>query len=127
VRICVWYYDEQEAKAFHEWAIWPWVKAFGSERILYMPSYAHVYPVEHGEQMLRNIRVDRLISAAEALGVKSCVFFAGWSLGDEEERMRDLAIAFTPTSTYVADRAAKKQMLPDLYVDYFATRERLLK
>jgi hypothetical protein len=127
VRICVWYYDEQEVKAFHEWAIWPWVRAFGAGRILYMPSLAHVYPVEPGEQMLRNIRVDRLVSTAETLGVKSCIFFAGWSLGDEEERMRDLAIIFTPTSYYANDRATKEQILPDMYTDYFGVRDRLLK
>lgn len=127
IRICVWYYDEQEEKTFHQWPIWPWVKAFGPERILYMPSFAHVYPVEPAQQMARNIRVDRLVSAAEALGIRNCIFFAGWRLGDEEERMRDLAIVFTPTASYVSSQTAREQILPEMYTNYFGLRESLLK
>jgi hypothetical protein len=127
-RVCVWYYDEQEEKTFRKWPIWAWVDSFGAGRILYMPTgEAFLYPVEPEQQMERHIRTDRLISAAESLGVKSCVFFAGWDLGSDDDRRRDLAIAEFPTSFLAGDRSGKLELLPELYLDYFASRKKVLK
>jgi hypothetical protein len=127
-RICVWYYDEQEEKTFRKWPIWAWVESFGPDRVVYMPTgEAFLYPVEHEQQMERHIRTDRLISAAESLGIKSCVFFAGWDLGSEDDRRRDLAITQFPTSSFAGDRNRKQELLPELYLDYFAARQRVLK
>lgn len=127
-RICVWYYDEQEEKTFHKWPIWTWVDSFGADRILYMPTgEAFLYPVEAEQQMERHIRTDRLISAADSLGVKTCVFFAGWDLGSDDDRRRDLAITEFPTSSFVGDRNRKLELLPELYVDYFTARKKALK
>jgi len=122
-KVCVWYYDEQEEKTFRKWPIWNWVETFGADRVLYMPSgEAFLYPQEHDQQVERHIRTERLVSAAEALGVKSCIFFAGWDLGSEDDRRRDLAIAEFPTTSFVQDTRKKQQLLPDLYADYFAAR-----
>jgi hypothetical protein len=127
-KICVWYYDEQEEKTFRKWPIWAWVGTFGAARVLYMPTgEAFLYPQEHEQQVERHIRTDRLVSAAESLGVKSCVFFAGWDLGSDDDRRRDLAIAEFPISSYVRDGQRKQELLPDLYTDYFSARERVLK
>jgi len=127
-KICVWYYDEQEEKTFRKWPIWPWVDSFGADRILYMPTgEAFLYPQEQDQQMERHIRTDRLISAAETLGVKSCIFFAGWDLGTEDDRRRDLAIAEFPTTWFVNETARKQELLPSLYADYFAARAAALK
>jgi len=127
-KICVWYYDEQEEKTFRKWPIWPWVESFGADRVIYMPTgEAFLYPQEHEQQVERHIRTDRLISAAEALGVKSCIFFAGWDLGSDDDRRRDLAIAEFPISSYVRDPQRKQELLPDLYTDYFGVRGRVLK
>jgi len=127
-KICVWYYDEQEEKTFRKWPIWPWVDSFGADRVIYMPTgEAFLYPQEHEQQVERHIRTDRLVSAAEALGVKSCVYFAGWDLGSDDDRRRDLAIAEFPISSYVTDGQRKQELLTDLYSDYFSARERVLK
>jgi hypothetical protein len=127
-KICVWYYDEHEEQAFHKWPIFPWVDEFGAGRILYMPTgEAFLFPQDPQEQMQRHIRTDRLISAAESLGVKSCIFFAGWDLGSDEGRRRDLAIAELPTTSFVPDRIQKESLLPELYSDYFGARKRVLK
>jgi hypothetical protein len=127
-KICVWYYDEQEEKTFRKWPIWAWVESFGAERILYMPTAeAFLYPQEFEQQVERHIRTDRLVSAAEALEVRSCIFFAGWDLGSDDDRRRDLAIAQFPTTSFVPDRRKKQEVLPDLYEDYFAERGKLLQ
>jgi hypothetical protein len=127
-KICVWYYDEQEEKSFRKWPIWAWVDSFGAERILYMPTgEAFLYPQEFEQQVERHIRTDRLVSAAEELGVKSCIFFAGWDLGSDDDRRRDLAIAQFPSTSFAPDIRRKQEALPELYRDYFAERERLLK
>jgi hypothetical protein len=127
-KICVWYYDEKEEKTFRKWPIWPWVENFGADRVLYMPTgEAFLYPQEPEQQVERHIRTDRLISAAEALGVKSCIFFAGWDLGSDYDRRRDLAIAEFPITSFVPDAHRKRELLPELYTDYFGVREKLLK
>lgn len=127
-KICVWYYDEQEEKTFRKWPIWDWVQSFGADRILYMPTgEAFLYPQEQDQQMERHIRTDRLISAAETLGVKSCIFFAGWDLGSEDDRRRDLAIADFPTTSFTHDIDKKQELLPKLYTDYLAARDAALK
>ena len=127
-KICVWFYDEKEEKTFRKWPIWPWVEAFGPDRVIYMPSgEAYLYPEEPGMQMERHIRVDRLVSAAEALSVKSCVFFAGWNLGSDVDRRRDLAIARSPTASLVTDRSRALELLPELYTNYFGARSAIFK
>jgi hypothetical protein len=127
-RICVWYYDEQEEKTFRKWAIWAWVNSFGADRILYMPTgEAFLYPADPEQQMERHIRTDRLISAAESLGVKSCVFFAGWDLGSDDDRRRDLAITEFPSSSFVGDPNRRQEFLPELYMDYFEARKKVWK
>jgi Beta-galactosidase len=127
-KVCVWYYDEKEEKTFRKWPIWAWVESFGANRVLYMPTgEAFLYPQEHDEQVERHIRTDRLISAAETLGVKSCIFFAGWNLGSEDDRRRDLAIAQFPTTSFVRETRRKPDLLPGLYTDYFGAREAALK
>jgi hypothetical protein len=127
-KICVWYYDEQEENAFRKWPVWAWVESFGADRVSYMPSgEAFLYPQDPDQQLERHIRVDRLVSAAEALGVKSCIFFAGWDLGSDDDRRRDLAIAQFPTTSFIHDSAKKKELLPSLYTDYFAARAEALK
>jgi hypothetical protein len=127
-KICVWYYDEQEEKTFRKWPIFAWVESLGADRILYMPTgEAFLYPAEPAQQLERHIRTDRLISAAESLGVKSCVFFAGWDLGSDDDRRRDLAIAGFPASSFAGDRTRKQELLPELYLDYFGARRKVLK
>ena len=127
-KICVWYYDEQEEKTFQKWPIWAWVESFGAGRVLYMPTgEAFLYPQEREQQMERHIRTDRLVSAAEALGIRSCIFFAGWDLGSDDDRRRDLAIAEFPTTSFVHELRGKQELLPDLYTDYFAARQAALK
>jgi hypothetical protein len=127
-RVCVWYYDEQEEKTFRKWPIWAWADSFGADRILYMPTgEAFLYPADREQQMERHIRTDRLISAAESLGVKSCVFFAGWDLGSDDDRRRDLAITEFPTSWFAGDRNRKQELLPELYLDYFGARKKVWK
>jgi len=127
-KICVWFYDEHEEKSFRKWPIWAWVSEFGADRVLYMPTgEAFLYPTDLEQQMERHIRTDRLISAAESLGVDSCVFFAGWDLGSDDDRRRDLAIAQFPTSSFAGDPKRKQELLPELYVDYFTARKTVIK
>jgi len=127
-KICVWFYDEQEETTFRKWAIWPWVEGFGAQRIIYMPSgEAFLYPQDRLKQLERHIRLDRLVSAAYALNVQSCVFFAGWDLGSDFDRRRDLAIAWNPTLSRVRDRSAVQEVLPELYTDYYGTRATIFK
>jgi hypothetical protein len=127
-KICVWFYDEREEKTFRKWPIWAWVSEFGAERVLYMPTgEAFLYPADSERQMERHIRTDRLISAAESLGVDSCVFFAGWDLGSDDERRRDLAIAQFSTTSFAADPRSKQELLPQLYRDYFGARKTVMK
>jgi hypothetical protein len=76
--------------------------------------------------MIRNLGTDRLISTAEALGIKSCVFFAGWDLGTERDRLRDLALTQYPTSSYVSDKEQKLDLIKKLYDDYFGARKEVL-
>jgi glycosyl hydrolase family 10 len=126
-KICVWYYGWDD-KEFHKWPIFRWVAAFGPERILYMPAgVAFMYPHDPQVQMERHIGNDRLISTATALGVKSCVYFAGWDVGTERDRLRDLLIALFPTIAIAPDRSNKFDLIEKLYEDYFAAREALLK
>jgi hypothetical protein len=127
-QICVWYYDEQEEKLFRKWPIWSWVESFGPDRVLYMPSgEAFLYPQEHDQQVERHIRTDRLVSAAEALGIKSCIFFAGWDLGSDDDRRRDLAIAQFPSTSFMQETRKKQEILPELYTDYFSARASALQ
>jgi hypothetical protein len=126
MKICVWYYGWGD-REFRKWAIWNWTAAFGSSRILYMPAgVAFEYPQDSWQQMSRNLGTDRLISTAEALGIKSCIFFDGWDLGTERERLRDLALTQFPTSTYVSGREQKLDLIKKLYNDYFGARKEVL-
>jgi hypothetical protein len=126
VKICVWSYEWGE-REFHKWAIWNWTAALGSPRILYMPAgVAFEYPQDSTQQMIRNLGTDRLISTADALGIKSCIFFDGWDLGTERDRLRDLALTQFPTSTYVSGQEQKLDLIKKLYDDYFGAREEVL-
>jgi hypothetical protein len=126
-RICVWYYGWDD-KEFHKWPIFRWVDAFGPDRILYMPAgVAFMYPHDPQVQLERHIGNDRLISTAVGLGVKSCIYFAGWDLGTERDRLRDLVIARDPTITLAPSAPNKLDLIEKLYEDYFAARSSLLK
>jgi hypothetical protein len=127
-KVCVWFYDEKEEKVFSKWPIWNWTEAFGAERIIYMPSgEAFLYPQEPAQQLERHIRVDRLVSAAHVLDVKTCVFFAGWNLGSDFDRRRDLAIAWFPTVSHVRERSRALELLPQMYTNYFSARAAVFK
>jgi hypothetical protein len=126
MKVCVWYYGWED-RVFRPWAIFNWTAAFGSSRILYMPAgMAFEYPRDPWQQMIRHLGTDRLISTAEALGIKSCVFFAGWDLGTERDRLRDLALTQFPTSAYVLGKKEKLDLIEKLYDDYFGTRQKIV-
>jgi len=126
VKVCVWYYGWQD-RAFHQWPIWTWIQNLGVHRILYMPMGASEnYPMAPQLRVDRHIGLDRMVSTAEALGVKSCVFFAGWDLSSHEDRMRDLMIARFPTISHLPDRQEMRSDLPELYTNYFGFRDKLL-
>lgn len=126
MKICVWYYGWGD-RDFRKWAIWQWTQAFGNSRVLYMPAgVAFEYPQDPWQQMVRHLGTDRLISTAEALGIKSCVFFDGWDLGTERDRLRDLALTQYPTSTYVSGEEQKLNLIEKLYDDYFGARIEVL-
>ena len=126
MKICVWYYGWGD-REFRKWAIWNWPAAFGSSRILYMPAgVAFEYPQDPWQQMIRNLGTDRLISTAEALGIKSCVFFDGWDLGTERDRLRDLSLTQFPTSSYVSGKEQKLDLIKKLYEDYFGERNEVI-
>jgi hypothetical protein len=123
VKICVWYYGWGD-RDFRKWTIFRWTEQFGSARISYMPAgVAFEYPQDQWQQMIRHIGTDRLISAAETLGVKSCIFFDGWDLGSERDRLRDMMIADFPTASYVSGQAGKLELLKNLYENYFQARK----
>lgn len=127
VRICVWYYGWDQAD-FQKWPIWNWTEAFGADRIIYMPTGpAFLYPADPWQQMERHIGTDRLVSTVEAFGVKSCVFFAGWDVGTERDRLRDLVIAQFPATARAGDRDKKLEWVKKLYDDYFGARKSLLQ
>ena len=127
IKICIAYYEWEE-KNFHKWSIWPWVEAFGANRVVYMPTgVAWAYPLDTWEQVERHIGTDRLVSTAEAVGVKTCIFYAAVNEGTEEDRMRDLLITRFPVTRLVSDRDNKLEIVERLYKDYFATRSALLK
>ena len=126
MKICVWYYGWGD-REFRKWAIWNWTAALGSSRLLYMPAgVAFEYPQDPWQQMIRHIGTDRLISTAEALGIKSCVFFDGWDLGTERDRLRDLALTESPTSAYASGKEQKLDLIKKLYDDYFGARKDVL-
>jgi hypothetical protein len=76
--------------------------------------------------MIRNLGTDRLISTANSLGIKSCIFFDGWDLGSERDRLRDLALTQYPTSAYVSGMEQKLALIKRLYDDYFSARQEVL-
>jgi hypothetical protein len=127
IKICVAYYGWEE-ESFHKWSIWPWVEAFGGDRVVYMPTgVAWAYPLDALGQVERHIGTDRLVSAAEALGVKTCVFYAAVNEGSDEDRTRDLVIARFPETRLVNDRRKRLEIVEKLYKDYFAARDALFK
>jgi hypothetical protein len=72
----------------------------------------------------RHIGTDRLISTADALGVRDVVYFTGWSMGTEEDRIRDLVLARFPSTSLAAD-GGKLDLVPRLYEDYLGARTAL--
>lgn len=127
VRFCVWYYGWEDTDSTR-WPIYNWVKLVGPARVIYMPTgRSFMYPSARWEEVERHIGTDRLISTAHALGVTSCVYFAGWNLGTEEDRIRDLMIARFPSSSLGGDAQIKLDLVPRLYRSYFGTRAELLK
>jgi hypothetical protein len=127
VKICIPYY-EWEDRSFHKWSLWPWVDAFGGERLVYMPTgVAWAYPLDERDQMERHIGTDRLVSTAEALGVKTCIFYAATNEGSEEDRTRDLLMTRLPITRLVSDKNKKMEIVEKLYKEYFASRTALVK
>ena len=127
VRFCVWYYGWEDTEST-KWPIYSWVQLVGSHRIIYMPTgRSFMYPAAAWEEVDRHIGTDRLVSTAHALGVTSCVYFAGWNLGTEEDRVRDLMIARFPSASLAAEPQRKLDLVPRLYGDYFGTRAELLR
>ena len=125
MKICVWHYGWDDKEAW-KWPIQSWVTAMGPERIVYMPTGdSFLFPRAKGEQVERHIGTDRLISSARAMGVANCVWFAGWDMGTEEGRTRDLMLARYPSGA-AAGRPDKKT-IERLYTDYFGARQELLK
>lgn len=123
MKICVWHYGWDDKEAW-KWPIQAWVKAMGAERIVYMPTGdSFLFPTSNREQIDRHIGTDRLISSARAMGVAKAVWFAGWDLGTDEDRTRDLMLARYPT----VDRGGAVDRIEKLYTDYFAAREALPK
>jgi hypothetical protein len=127
VRFCVWYYgweDQEPAK----WPMQSWVNLVGPDRILYMPTgRSFMYPAAAWEETERHIGTDRLVSTARAYGVSGAVYFAGWNLGTEEDRLRDLMIARYPTVSLEPDASKRSALIPQLYRDYLGTRATLLR
>jgi hypothetical protein len=127
VRICAWYYGWDDTK-YQKWPLYTWVENFGPERILFMPTGpAFLYPADPWQQLERHIGTDRLASAVEALGVKSCIFFAGWDLGTENDRIRDLMLTKFPTTIWVKDGARKLSVTKALYENYWEARQDVLR
>jgi hypothetical protein len=126
MKICVWYYGWRD-QAFRKWALWNRTAAFGNSRISYMPTgVAFEFPQDPYQQMIRHLGTDRLISTANALGIKSYIFFDGWDLGTERDRLRDLVLTQYPTSSYVSDREQKLALIKRLYDDYLGARQEVI-
>ena len=87
---------------------------------------AWAYPLDSLEQVERHIGTDRLISAVDALGVKTCIFYAAVNEGTDEDRIRDLVISQFPSTRMVNNRSKKLDTVEKLYKDYFTTRKSLI-
>ena len=100
-------------------------EAFGKERVIYMPNgFDYGYPRDGEAQMLRHIANDRLLSAAESLGYRTCVYYVHFRLDSPEDRLRDLIMAKFPTSGWAADRKSKEALIKALHSDdYFDARQ----
>jgi hypothetical protein len=124
MRICVWYYGWDDKDAV-KWPIYKWTREFGARRIVYMPTgRSFLYPAFGWQEVERHIGTDRLISTADALGVRDVVYFTGWSMGTEEDRIRDLVLARFPSTSLAAD-GGKLDLVPRLYEDYLGARTAL--
>ena len=126
VRICVWYYGWDDV-SYRKWPVYAWTDNFGPERTLFMPTGpAFLYPTDPWQQLERHIGTDRLASTVEAMGIKSCIVFAGWDVGTEVDRIRDTGLTEFPTTFWVRDKTRKLDVVKSLYEDYWRTREAVL-
>ena len=126
LRIAVWHYAWEEETA-QPWPIYRWVGAFGPQRVLYLPtSQCYLYPTDPARVMDRHIGTDRLVSTAAALGVRNTLYFAGWDILPEAARLGDVALVRHPTAQAVNGLAARRDLIPRLYADYFGARSSVL-
>lgn len=90
-RICVWDYDYKNPDMEHR-PLNAWVKAFGPDRIAFMPSSGG-YPESGrppGDEALAGY--DRLLALAAKLKIRQVVYFAGWGAGSEADVKMDRAL-----------------------------------
>jgi hypothetical protein len=124
-RIAVWHYAWEDETA-KPWPIYRWVESFGPSRVLYLPtSQSYLYPTDPAQVMTRHIGTDRLVSTAAALGVRDTMYFAGWDILPEAARLLDVALVRHPTAL-LAEPGTRKNLIPQLYADYFGTRAALI-
>jgi len=120
-RVCVWDYDVR----FGNWRGRPlvkWAKAFGPGRIIYMPSSGG-YP-EHGRPPVDEplVGYDRLLTLAAHLGIRECVFFAGWGAGGDEEQRLDAGLLRGCSAALIEPTEA---LLDALDADWASARARI--
>ena len=127
MRIAVWHYAWEDTEA-KPWPIFRWHEAFGADRLIYVPtSQSYLYPKDPCQVMTRHIGIDLLVSTAATLGVRNTMYFAGWDILPEPARLLDVALVRHPTATLAADPASQRQMIPELYADYFSARTAALR
>jgi hypothetical protein len=125
VRVAVWYYNWQDHDP-EPWPIYRWSDLLGPGRVLYMPtSTGYLYPSDSGERRVRHRGNDRLISTADALGVRDLVYFAGFGAGSAQGREIDAELALRPASAAAKGAVAKWRAVAGLYRDYAGTRRAL--
>jgi len=122
MRIAVWHYAWEDTEA-KPWPIYRWHKAFGADRLIYLPtSQSYLYPTDPRQVMTRHIGTDRLVSTAASLGVRNTMYFAGWDILPEPARLLDVALVRHPSVTQRQDPVAGRQLIAQLYADYHGFR-----
>ena len=128
MKVCVWHYLHHGTYLRNP-KLRTWVEAFGKDRVIFMPNgFNYGYPGDANAQVGRHIGNDRLLSAAESLGYRSCVYYVHFLLDSEADRLRDLTMAKFPTSSFVSGGKRKAALVTSLHaLDYYTARRNIGK
>lgn len=125
--LCVWHYPHHGV-AYKHHRLHQWYPHFSKDRLIFMPNgFDYNYPKTADARIQRHMDNDKIISVADALGIKDHIYYMHMQVDPETDRLRDLLMAKYPTTYFVRNVNKKVQVAKELFTKYFDTRRQLLE